>query len=84
MSDIDWRPIESAPTGQALLVFGLDRRGVNSILAVAKNTTGIAPFGNSFSRWDVVGAEEWGQEELACDPTHWRPLPSPPGRKDTP
>lgn len=63
-----WRPIESAPDETTVLVSGLAyNTGPDRFVAVAARCGG---------GWFEEGAEEG---ETLYPPTHWQPLPAPPG-----
>lgn len=74
----EWQPIDTAPVDKVILVYGYDDYEKRVIIATAYNTRGIAPAGNHYSRWDSFGCYSWEEEELACNPTHWMPLPEAP------
>ncbi len=69
----NWQPIETAPRdGDVILVF-CPRVGVTE---AQYEHQAVEPFWN-YDVWDIKF-----QEEHRCDPTHWRPLPSPPTTGD--
>lgn len=78
----EWRPIETAPLGKAVLVGGghyYSDQGWD------------IPPGDPFTGVTIACrhrvTEDWRGDQLAHDeylwhqPTHWMPLPSPPGAK---
>ena len=74
-----WQPIDTAPkNGDEILVAGLYADG-SAEMAVVEWWVGT---------WAVTAKLPWGSEPaqllpLSFIPTHWRPLPSPPGRPRT-
>lgn len=73
----EWQPIESAPNGKSVLCFwpAVKRNDVNH---EAYQGQAWKRFGNWFRTSDGYGAAT----DMVNDPTHWRPLPSPPTASD--
>ena len=66
-----WHPIATAPKDGTTLIGYVPNSALSEIV---------------FIRWDTVGNEDWmhdfGNGAACMDvwPTHWMPLPGPPGR----
>lgn len=61
-----WQPIDTAPKDEAILVAGSKRMGV----CVGRN--------DSRDGWETETPSEWVS---IYPPTHWMPLPDPPGNE---
>jgi len=62
---VEWRPIETAPTDEAVLICGGD------VLYPC-----VASLNNG--EWDAEAQGGILREDIAECPTHWMPLPEPP------
>lgn len=65
---MDWKPIKTAPiNGQPFLCWnGEEMQILNQ------------PKGHSLGRWKKLGRKWYGAVVRFDNPTHWKPLPSPP------
>lgn len=75
---MEWMPIESAPMGVDILVYGPDgwQGKPSQAIVIGRIQTG-------WSRWDGTVQESYaiwddGDRDISWSPTHWMPLPPPP------
>lgn len=93
----DWQPIETAPRdGALLLLYSKSRIDRHYCSPEAANHFCIGYYaGDYHDCWLTVETREemWGMggeytgpmyetDSLGCDPTHWMPLPNPPGSQE--
>lgn len=67
-----WQPIESAPRGEAVLIYSPDAEYPSVMLAELNEFVGDPDPDRWYDRWNTSGAP------IDADPTHWMPLPEPP------
>lgn len=64
---MQWQPIETAPKA-------------NDVELLLYNAEWPCM---RVGRWSSISEDwEWDEIELSIDPTHWMPLPPPPGARD--
>lgn len=70
-----WQPADTAPKGEAVLVFCPDAREPHICVATLND------FVNPDDPMDIVTdwSDEWLEDALDVEPTHWMPLPPAPG-----
>jgi hypothetical protein len=66
----DWLPIETAPKGPMIILYGAGEVTVGGWISAADQ--GVEP-----GMEHTVGAGWWSMDTVG-DPTHWMPLPDPP------
>ena len=66
---MEWQPIETAPRGEEILLWGTWRHD-------GEMQRLIGYFHPRFGAWMTVDQQAGGETE--CEPTHWAPLPSSP------
>lgn len=79
-----WQPIATAPKMQTILLFAVTDRAEDGTSRNWKMATGYwhTGFDDGGSKMRGFTPWEWGGNQLKIydvQPTHWMPLPSPPG-----
>lgn len=76
---MEWQPIETAPRdGTNILIYVPRAAEAGDMATVHWHARGWhASDGAWVSTYGEVGHDEW----YASDPTHWMPLPPPPGER---
>ena len=71
----EWQPIETAPKGRVILLWAVTDLGDGGEVRNWKMATGHTPFYGPIEwTWDGYRLRQWDVQ-----PTHWMPLPEPPG-----
>lgn len=73
-----WQPIKTAPKdGSVILLYCPDAREPSVILGEwSEFESALQPGKVVIAEW----TDTWAERELDCEPTHWQPLPEPPGK----
>jgi hypothetical protein len=69
-----WRPIETAPNGEDILVFCPDAKEPQIVIAALLTFVDCKDETDTEDAWHDV----WMETDLDVEPTHWMPLPEPP------
>lgn len=67
----EWQPIETAPEGRPVLVY-------------VQSGSQFVALKDKFGAFPIWGADQYDDHNLMirrgyCNPSHWQPLPAPPG-----
>lgn len=83
---MEWKPIDTAPRdGTRIWAYWPTTNGDAVHSNAAQVETWFGPRGHPdgvAKCWQT--AFEWGDDAGPCRPTHWMPLPPPPGEGETP